>query len=154
MKISMFTIACLLATSLFPPGALQATQPQSEKAIQYQVHPVGWVRRSNGSTFLEINKEYQDALLGVDELESIWVFWWFDRNDTPAQRSILQVHQFGDPANPLKGVFATRSPVRPNLIALTRCEVIAVRENIIEIESIDAFDDTPILDIKRHISGY
>lgn len=43
---------------------------------------------------------------------------------------------------------AARSPYRPNLIALTEVEVIAVRDNIIEIDSIDAFVDTPVLDLK------
>jgi tRNA (adenine37-N6)-methyltransferase len=48
----------------------------------------------------------------------------------------------------LTGVFATHSPVRPNLIAMIRCKVISVKDNVIEIESIDAFPDTPVLDIK------
>lgn len=50
--------------------------------------------------------------------------------------------------NPLRGVFATRSPYRPNLIALTEVDVIAVRDNLIEIDGIDAFADTPVLDLK------
>ncbi|MES9956909.1 MAG: tRNA (N6-threonylcarbamoyladenosine(37)-N6)-methyltransferase TrmO [Sedimenticola sp.] len=154
MKALLLTIAVLIALPLAPWQQLSAADVQAEKTIQYQVHPIGWVRRANGSTTLEINKEHQDALLGVDQLESIWVLWWFDRNDTPRQRSILQVHPFGDPGNPLRGVFATRAPVRPNLIALTRCNVLSVKGNIIEIDEIDAFDDTPILDIKRYISGY
>lgn len=120
---------------------------------QYQVHPIGWVRKSDGKTTLEINEEYQDALLGVDRLDSIWVIWWFDRNDTPEQRSILQVNPFADPSNPLKGVFATRSPVRPNLLALTRCKIVSVQGNVIEIDGIDAFSDTPVLDIKRYVKG-
>jgi tRNA (Thr-GGU) A37 N-methylase len=45
-------------------------------------------------------------------------------------------------------VFATRAPVRPNLIALSRCRVLSVRDNVVEIDDIDAFPDTPVLDIK------
>jgi tRNA (Thr-GGU) A37 N-methylase len=45
-------------------------------------------------------------------------------------------------------VFATRAPVRPNLIALSRCRVLAVKDNIIEIDAIDACADTPVLDLK------
>ena len=60
----------------------------------------------------------------------------------------LQVHPQGTPDNPLTGVFATHSPVRPNLFAMTRCQVLSVKENVIEIESIDAFPDTPVLDIE------
>ncbi|TNG03170.1 MAG: tRNA (N6-threonylcarbamoyladenosine(37)-N6)-methyltransferase TrmO [Gammaproteobacteria bacterium] len=114
----------------------------------YEVSPIGWIRKSNDRTILEVNKEYQAALLGVERLEEIWVLYWFDRNDTPEQRSILQVHPRANPENPLRGVFATRAPVRPNLIALSRCRVISVQDNIIEIDYIDAFPDTPLLDIK------
>jgi tRNA-Thr(GGU) m(6)t(6)A37 methyltransferase TsaA len=114
----------------------------------YEVHPIGWVRKHADKTWIEVDRRYQDALLGVEDLQEIWVLYWFDRNDNPQQRNILRVHPRGDPANPLRGVFATRAPMRPNLIALSRCRVLSVRENLIEIDSIDAFADTPVLDIK------
>ena len=114
----------------------------------FTVAPIGYVRKTDGRTLIVVKKKYQPALLGVGDLEEIWILWWFDRNDTPEKRSILQVHPQGNTANPIRGVFATHSPVRPNLIAMTRCKVIAVEGNTIEIESIDAFDDTPVLDIK------
>ncbi len=88
--------------------------------------------------------------MGVENLKSLWVLWWFDRNDSPDQRAILQVNPRGDPDRPLRGVFATRSPYRPNLIALSEVDVIAVRDNIIEIDAIDAFADTPVLDLKPY----
>lgn len=116
----------------------------------YSMSPVGWVRKAGGKTFIEIEPRYRAALLGVDELSSLWVFWWFDRNDSPEQRAILQVHPRGNPDNPLRGVFATRSPLRPNLIALTQVKVVAVRGNLIEIDAIDAFADTPVLDLKPY----
>ena len=93
-------------------------------------------------------RSYQPALLGVDQLSSLWVLYWFDRNDTPAERAILQVHPRGDPERPLRGVFATRSPFRPNLIAVSNVKVLSVRDNIIEIDDVDAFADTPVLDLK------
>ena len=114
----------------------------------YTMSPVGWVRKADGRTFIEIDPRYQPALLGVDRLKSLQVLWWFDRNDTPEKRAVLQVHPRGDPDNPLRGVFATRSPYRPNLIALTEVDVIAVHGNVIEIDGIDAFADTPVLDLK------
>ena len=103
---------------------------------------------SGGRTFIEIDRRYQPALMGVEELQSIWVLYWFDRNDSPEKRAVLQVHPRGDAARPLRGVFATRSPFRPNLIALSEVRVIAVRDNVIEIDGIDAFADTPVLDLK------
>lgn len=123
------------------------------KAEAYTVHPIGHVAKADGKTLVVLDKRYQPGLLGMKGGDDIWVIWWFDRNDTPERRAILQVHPRGNPDNPLTGVFSTRSPVRPNLIALTRCKVVAVTDNAIEIEGIDAYPDTPVLDIKRAIEG-
>ena len=53
----------------------------------------------------------------------------------------------------MTGVFACRAPVRPNLIGLTLCRIVSVKANVVEIEKIDAFTDTPILDLKPYIPG-
>lgn len=149
MKQPSFIGGLLLATAAvsawIPPAHADA---ERKAAPVYTMSPVGWVRKSGGKTFIEIDRRYQSALLGVDCLKSLKVLWWFDRNDTPEQRAVLQVHPRGNPDNPLRGVFATRSPYRPNLIALTEVDVIAVRDNLIEIDGIDAFADTPVLDLK------
>lgn len=139
----LLILCCGLHGSVFAVG-----EPEKRAEPVYQVHPIGWVRKVQGRTTIEVDERYLPALLGVDQLDSIWVLYWFDRNDTPQQRSILQVHPRRNPANPLRGVFATRAPVRPNLIALSRCRVLSVRDNVIEIDDIDAFADTPVLDIK------
>ncbi|MDP1652520.1 MAG: tRNA (N6-threonylcarbamoyladenosine(37)-N6)-methyltransferase TrmO [Rhodocyclaceae bacterium] len=141
--------ACLLLSLVLGfVGTPVLAEPASRATPTYTMQPVGWVRKSGGKTFIEIDQRYQPALLGVDKLQSLWVLWWFDRNDTPEKRAILQVHPRGDTDRPLRGVFATRSPYRPNLIALTQVDVIAVRDNLIEIDGIDAFADTPVLDLK------
>ena len=74
--------------------------------------------------------------------------WWFHKNDTPVKRGILEVHPRANRENPLTGVFATHSPVRPNLIAITTCRILSVDGRFVTIDRIDAFDDTPILDLK------
>lgn len=148
MNHKLFSLTILLLTLIFPGQKLPAEETGASDTPQFLVHPIGWVRKSAGKTTLVIKREYQDALMGVEKLDAIWVLWWFDRNDTPEKRSILQVHPHGNPSNPLRGVFATRAPVRPNLIALTRCNILSVKENIIEIDEIDAFPGTPILDLK------
>lgn len=125
-----------------------AEPAETTLAPVYQISPIGWVRKAADRTIIEIDKRYQPALLGLDELDTIWVLYWFDRNDTPKKRSILQVHPRANPENPLRGVFATRAPFRPNLIAMSRCRIVSVKDNIIEIDAIDAFADTPVLDIK------
>ena len=142
---------CLpLAATLLTAGWSVPTLAQvlPNVAPVYAMSPVGWVRKAGGKTFIEVEVRYKEALLGVDELQTIWVLYWFDRNDSPEQRAILQVHPRGDPERPLRGVFATRSPFRPNLIAVTQVKLLAVRDNIIEIDDIDAFADTPVLDLK------
>lgn len=112
---------------------------------------VGRVGKTQDRIVLEIRPELVDAIDGLEAGRSIWVFWWFDRNDTPEKRSILKVHPRGNPANPLRGVFATRSPVRPNLIGLTLCRIVGIEGSRIEVDAIDAFPGTPILDIKPYI---
>ena len=153
LSLIVFWFVGLVMTSAnaAPPEADPASLAPSttaEPRPSYQVQPIGWVRKTDGRTTIELYEEYRPALLGVDALDSIWVLYWFDRNDTPAQRAILQVHPRGNPDNPLRGVFATRAPVRPNLIAMSRCRVLAVEGNVIVIDEIDAFADTPVLDIK------
>ena len=145
LSLSLALLLCSLAANVVtaePVDGNNAAKPS------YTVHPIGWVRKSDGKTTIEIEERYKPALRGVEELGSIWVLYWFDRNDTPNKRSILQVHPRRNPENPIRGVFATRAPVRPNLIALSRCKVISVDGTTIEIDGIDAFADTPVLDIK------
>ena len=136
-----------LALALVLSSAV-AGPPETAPSPVYEVRPIGWVRKADGRTTIALDDQYRPGLLGVDALEAIWVLYWFDRNDTPEQRAILQVHPRGDPASPLRGVFATRAPVRPNLIALSRCRVLSVQGAVIEIDDIDAMADSPVLDIK------
>ena len=117
----------------------------------YSINPIGVVKKSDDGARIEIFDDYADGLLGLDGFSHIWVFYWFDQNDTPGKRQTLQVHPRKDPRNPLTGVFATHSPRRPNLIALTRCRILGIVENVIEIDEIDAFDDSPVIDIKCYI---
>ena len=116
--------------------------------INFTVRPIGWIRKTKGKTKIVLYKKYQPGLMGVAKLSEICVLWWFHRNDNPRMRSILKVHPRVNPENPLTGVFATRAPMRPNLIALSRCRILSVKKNVIEIDSIEAFSDTPVLDLK------
>jgi tRNA-Thr(GGU) m(6)t(6)A37 methyltransferase TsaA len=116
--------------------------------MKLTLRPIGSIRKTRTKTKIVLYKKYQPGLAGVEQLSEIWVLWWFDRNDTAPMRSTLKVHPKGNPANPLTGVFATRAPMRPNLIALSRCKVLSVKDNIVEIDAIDALPDTPVLDLK------
>jgi len=115
----------------------------------YTVHPIGRVENKKGQPpRIVLFERYADGLLGMDGWSHVNVFWWFHKNDVPQKRAILQVNPRGNKKNPLTGVFATRSPVRPNLIALTVCKIVSVEKNVMTLEKIDAFDGTPVLDLK------
>ena len=119
----------------------------------FQIFPVGVVRKTEEATWMEIFDAYSDALLGLEGFSHIYVAFWFHENDEAEKRKVLRVHPRKDKNNPLSGVFATHSPLRPNLIGLTICKIKSIKARRIEIEDIDAFDGTPVIDIKCYIPG-
>ena len=117
----------------------------------FQVFAVGKVKKDSGITTIEIYKEYADALLGLDRFSHVIVLYWFHKNDTPEKRSVLRVHPRHNMSNPLTGVFACHSPCRPNLIGLSVCKILSIKGNVIRIDSIDAFNDSPVIDLKSYM---
>jgi len=122
--------------------------PAQVKPQCFTVHPIGKIVKKEDKTFIELDKKYEAGLKGLEKHSYVTVVYWLDRNDTPEQRAILQVHPRGDKNNPMTGVFATHSPFRPNLMAISKCDIISIKENVIEIKDIDAFDGSPVLDLK------
>ena len=127
------------------------TNDEKENETFFKLYPVGEVKRQHGTTKLRIFERYRDALKGLYGFSHAIVLYWFDRNDTPEKRNILQVHPRGNKKNPLTGVFACRAPVRPNLIALSLCKILDIRGEVLSVDKIDALDGSPILDIKPYI---
>ena len=115
----------------------------------FSLYQIGEITRENDRTFITINEEYVSGLKGLEDFPEVTVIYWFDQNDNPEKRTILQVHPQGNPENPIRGVFATHSPVRPNLIAISRVKILSINENVIEIDEIDAYDHSPVLDLKN-----
>jgi tRNA-Thr(GGU) m(6)t(6)A37 methyltransferase TsaA len=118
---------------------------------RFYIYPVGVIKKENENVRIEVFEEYRDALLGLDDFSHITVCYWFHENDTPEKRNTMQVHPRKDKQNPLRGVFATHSPLRPNLIALTICKILSIKDTTIFIEKIDALDGSPVIDIKCFI---
>ena len=117
----------------------------------YTLYPIGRVEKDDAAVRVVVFDQYTDALRGLDGFSHIHVFFWFDQNDTPNRRNILKVHPRNDPKNPLTGVFATHAPVRPNLIGVTLCKILNIKDNVILIDDIDAYDGSPVIDIKCYI---
>jgi tRNA-Thr(GGU) m(6)t(6)A37 methyltransferase TsaA len=122
-------------------------------ALEYAVKPVGIVRKEGGRPRIEVYPDYVQGLSGLEQFSHIVVLYWFHQNDTPGKRKTLAVHPRGDKNNPLTGVFATRSPARPNLIGITTCELISVDRATLHLDRIDALDGTPVIDIKPYMAG-
>lgn len=99
---------------------------------------------------IKIHDEFSDSLLHIEDHSHITVLMWFDRSD----RDIQQVHPMADLDNPLTGVFATRSPVRPNPIAVTVCELVKIEGSTLFVKGLDALNGTPVIDIKSYTSKY
>jgi tRNA-Thr(GGU) m(6)t(6)A37 methyltransferase TsaA len=113
--------------------------------------PIGVLKRQGERTFLEVAPGFGPALEGLEGFSHLWVLYWFHEHDNPQDRGTLKVHPRRDPANPLTGVFATRAPVRPNLIGLKACRLLKVRGTTLEVADLDAKDGSPILDLKPYI---
>lgn len=139
--------------ALFLYGSAASTEPDAPPpaARKLEMQPIGVIHKENTAAWIEIDRQFHDGLLGIGDFSHVWVFWWFDRNDTPAKRATLQVHPRGNRRNPLTGVFATRSPARPNLIALSLCRIQRLEGTVLYLEGIEAFDGTPVVDLKPYL---
>ncbi len=107
--------------------------------------------KKQGETFkarLIVNMELADALDDIDTFDHIWLIFVFDRNIGEGFKT--RVFPRPDPSNQ-RGLFATRSPYRPNPIGLACARVLGRENNIIHFENSDILDGTPILDIKPYI---
>ena len=94
--------------------------------------------------WLEVNETVAEGLEGIAVGDEILVITWLHK----AQRGILQTHPRDDEAMPLAGVFATRSPDRPNPLGLHRVAVLAIAGKRLQVGPIEAIDGTPVVDIK------
>ncbi len=115
------------------------------------LEPVGRVVRQDGRVWVDIYPRFAPALDGITGFSHLWVIYWFHGHDTPEDRGLLQVHPRRDPANPLTGVFATRAPVRPNLLGLDACRLVGVDGLRLEVEGLEAQDASPVVDLKPYI---
>jgi tRNA-Thr(GGU) m(6)t(6)A37 methyltransferase TsaA len=119
-----------------------------------KLEPIGHVRNgvissrdfSDVVSEIEILPELVPGLYRLVESEEIDVIFLFDRNI--GQGYHLKLHPKGDPDNPEVGVFASRSPFRPNPIGLQRVQLLAIDGARVRVRGLDAFDGTPVLDIK------
>lgn len=130
---------------------------------RYTLHQIGQIRSmlravedaprqgTEGApdAWLEVDPTFSRALLGIAPGDEVVIVTWLHLAD----RDVLQVHPRGDPRNPLAGVFATRSPHRPNPLGLHRVTVREIAGTRLRVGPIEAIDGTPVVDIKAVWGG-
>jgi tRNA-Thr(GGU) m(6)t(6)A37 methyltransferase TsaA len=105
--------------------------------------PDDWDRVKSKLVF---EKEFAEGLFKLGHFRHIWVIFGFHK----MRQTELKVHPQHDPEKPLVGVFASRSPTRPNKLGLTLVELVSVRGNVVTVKGLDALDGSPVFDIKPY----
>lgn len=97
-----------------------------------------------------VNEDYQEGLKDLDGFSHIYLIYYFHK----IKEHKLSVVPFNDKMNMQRGVFSTRTPVRPNKIGLSKVRIESVEGNVITVRGIDILDGTPLLDIKPYIENF
>ena len=118
----------------------------------YTLRTIGYVRASEESVRIELMPKYRKALRGLEGFSHVIVIWWCHLFDSEQMRAAVDAGKPYTNGPDDMGIFATRSPVRPNPIAFTPALVtkLDVKAGIIETPFIDAEDDSPVLDLKPY----
>ncbi|MBU5675845.1 SAM-dependent methyltransferase [Alkaliphilus sp. MSJ-5] len=118
----------------------------------FQVNSIGKISVNERGMFIELEPKYIPALQALDGFSHLNIIWWFSDFDNKEARNTLETQQPYKKAPAVMGIFATRSPIRPNPIALSVIEIIRIdyEKGIIQIAYIDANDGTLVLDIKPY----
>jgi len=126
-----------------------------------ELHPIGFIRSpykvkgdaprqgrfSDTIAEIVIDERYRPALWQIEGRKHLWILCWFDRAD----RSVLRAIPPGQSAE--KGVFAIRSPDRPNPVSLCMVDLLGVKDGVLMVRGLDALDGTPVIDIKVYSAG-
>jgi len=128
------------------------------KAIDFLLKPIGFVESpiterekapSQGDegapdTWINLEKNIVDGLDGIHVGDEVIVLTWFHQS----KRDVLKLHPRWDKNNPLTGVFATRSPDRPNPIGIHPVTILQIEGAKIKVSNLEAIHGTPVIDLK------
>lgn len=106
-----------------------------------------YLRITENISEIEIDSKFSDALDGLDGFSHIMVIYW-PHLIPEKERGTKSVHPMGRKDLPLQGVFATRSPARPNPVLISMIELLERNNNILKVKGLDALDGSPVIDIK------
>ena len=128
--------------------------------MEIKLKPIGFAENQEKKHFggwdaivtdLVIDKEYQDALKGLEDYSHLIIIYWMHDIKTCDIRHVPQ-GKVGEV--PEVGIFACRCPQRPNPIGVSTVEILGIRDNVVTVKGLDVIKDTPILDIKPYTPQY
>ena len=119
--------------------------------VSFSLKQIGKVGAGEGRFVLKIAPPYRPALEKLDQFGHVTVLWWAHEHDNESDRKRV-VTEIPYAGNMTAGVFACRAEYRPNPIGITVCQILSVdvKEGIVEVPYMDAFDGSPILDLKAY----
>lgn len=121
-----------------------------------EIRPIGFVKRTSSNedardenlvSTIVLKKDLTKALDGIEEFSHVFIIYWMHKISN-TEKKIVQTR--GRAGMPPIGIFACRGPIRPNPIGLTLVELVKRKENVLRVRGLDAFDGTPVLDIKPY----
>ncbi|MDK2825761.1 tRNA-Thr(GGU) m(6)t(6)A37 methyltransferase TsaA [Methanolobus vulcani] len=130
---------------------------ENSNDISIVMHPIGFVNniisdpayareKKDTESLIVLKSEYAEGLDNITDFERIQVFFYFHLSES---FSMIQKRRYD---GKVAGVFASRSPRRPNGIGVTVVELLKVDNNILHVKGLDAVNGTPVLDIKPYMS--
>ena len=138
-----------------PAGAETGTGEGSPVSGTATFHPIGFVENRfdasssreemrSGESRISLHPSLTGGLKGLSSGEKVLVLFYFDRTES----FDLHQHPRGNRDRKKRGVFTLRSPRRPNPIGATVVDVVSITDNVLSVRGLDAFDGTPVLDLK------
>jgi tRNA-Thr(GGU) m(6)t(6)A37 methyltransferase TsaA len=125
---------------------------KDQNSLKFQINPIGYIQKKKDKVYLSMLPDYKPGLEGLYGFSHLQVLWWFSHFDDLESRKTLRFDKMPFQA-PELGVFACRSPMRPNPIGLSTVRILTVNDHFgeIEIAAIDADDQSPIIDLKPYL---
>ncbi|MDH7563678.1 MAG: tRNA (N6-threonylcarbamoyladenosine(37)-N6)-methyltransferase TrmO [Candidatus Bathyarchaeota archaeon] len=121
-------------------------------SLNSKLHFIGTVRKTTEEeTHIEIHPDYCKGLKGIEEYSHIIILYWMHLCDNEKDRKTLQVFPRRHKAKVKTGVFACRSPSRPNPVGLSVVELLEKKECLLRVRRLDALEGSPIVDIKPYV---
>jgi tRNA (adenine37-N6)-methyltransferase len=120
--------------------------------MKYTIKPIGNVQVQGELYTINLEKKYLPGLKHIEGFSHVWIVWWAHLTDQPEVRNRITAKSLFKNAPPLTGVFASRTPERPNpvMFSAIKLEAVDAEKGILTTRFIDADEGTPVLDIKPY----